>query len=335
MDKVFEQLISKQITSQFESRLSDCITAYRKSHSCEITLVSLVEQWKLARDGHQCVAILSTDMSKAFDSLHPRLMLNKLRAYGFEESTVNLLRSYLSNRQNRIRMGSQTSSWQVVNRGCPQGSALGPLLWNIFQNDLAYEIKSNLSMYADDHQIYEVGKDFANVKSSLNKNAEKASKWYEDNMLKGNYSKYKTIAMQNKGKITNLSMSIQGSEIESTEKLSLLGVTIDNKLNFNHHINNVCKKASQRIGVLMRLKNLIPTEAKLQLYKAAILPHLAYCHLTWHFCKASDRRKLERIQERGLRAVFKDKHSCYEKLLAKADIPSLYNRRLKDIAIFM
>ena len=73
-------------------------------------------------------------------------------------------------------------------------------------------------------------------------------------MLKGNYSKYKTMAMQNKREIKNLSMSIQGSEIESTEKLSLLGVTIDNKLNFNHHINNVCKKASQRIGVLMRLK---------------------------------------------------------------------------------
>ena len=122
-------------------------------------------------------------------------------------------------------------------------------------------------MYADDHQIYEVGKDFANVKSSLNKNAEKASKWYEDNMLKGNYSKYKTMAMQNNGEITNLSMSIQGSEIESTEKLSLFGVTIDNKLNFNHHINNVCKKASHRIGVLMRLKNLIPTEAKLQFYR--------------------------------------------------------------------
>ena len=121
-----------------------------------------------------------------------------LRAYGFEENTVNLLRSYLSNRQNRIRMGSQTSSWQVINRGCPQGSALGPLLWNIFQNDLAYEIKSNLSMYADDHQIYEAGKDLANVKSSLSRNADKASKWYEDNMLKGNYNKYKTMTVQNK-----------------------------------------------------------------------------------------------------------------------------------------
>ena len=154
-------------------------------------------------------------------------------------------------------------------------------------------------------------------------------------MLKGNYSKYKTMVMQNKREITNPTMSIQGSEIESTEKLNLLGVTIDCKLNFNHHINNVCKKASQRIGVLLRLKTLIPTEAKLQLYEAAILPHLTYCHLTWHFCRASDRRKLERIQERGLRTVFKDKRSSYEKLLAKADIPSLYNRRLQDIAVFM
>ena len=236
VDKVFEQLISKQITAQFESRLSDSITAYRKSHSCETTLVSLVEQWKLARDGHQCVAILSTDMSKAFDPLHPPLMLNKLRAYGFAKNIVNLLRSYLSNRQNRIRLGSLASSWQVVNRGCPQGSALGPLLWNIFQNDLAYEINLNLSMYPDDHQIYEAGKDLANVKSSLSRNAEKASNWYEDNMLKGNYIKYRTMTMQNKREITTPTMSIQGSEIESTEKLNLLGVTIDSKLNFNHHI---------------------------------------------------------------------------------------------------
>jgi len=125
-------------------------------------------------------------------------------------------------------------------------------------------------MYADDHEIYEVGRDLANVKSSLSRNAEKASKWYEDNMLKGNYSKYKIMAMQNKGEITNPTMSIQGSEIEPTKKLNLFGVRIDSKLDFNHHINNVCKKASQRIGVLMRLKNLIPTEAKLQLYEAAI-----------------------------------------------------------------
>ena len=73
----------------------------------------------------------------------------------------------------------------------------------------------------------------------------------------------------------------------------------------------------------MRLKNLISTMAKLQLYKAAILPHLIYCHLVWHFCRTSDTRRLERIQERGLRALFNDKHSSCEALLDRANLPAL------------
>ena len=129
------------------------------------------------------------------------------------------------------------------------------------------------------------------------------------------------------------SITVNGKDIMESDNLELLGVTIDCGLNFNLHISNVCKKASQRIAVIMRLRNLIPTEAKLHLFKAAILPHLTYCHLVWHFCRASDTRRLERVQERGLRAVFKDKQSSYQQLLVKAKLPSLYNRRLQDICI--
>ena len=123
-------------------------------------------------------------------------------------------------------------------------------------------------------------------------------------------------------------VNILGSDIQSSDSLKLLGTTIDSKMNFNDHISTVCKKASQRVGVIMKLRNLTPTAAKLQLYKAAILPHLTYCHLTWHFCRASDTRKLERVQERGLRAVFKDKHSSYKQLLERAALPTVLNRRL-------
>ena len=119
------------------------------------------------------------------------------------------------------------------------------------------------------------------------------------------------------------------------ENLKLLGIMIDCDLNFNVHISNVCKKASQRIGMIMRLKNLIPTEAKIHLYKAAILPHLTYWHLEWHFCRALDTRRLERVQEWGLHAVFRDKLSSYQQLLEKASLPTLYNRRLQDICILM
>ena len=93
-------------------------------------------------------------------------------------------------------------------------------------------------------------------------------------------------------------ITVNGNDIMESDNLKLLGVTIDCGLNFNLHISNVCKKASQRIGVIMKLRNLIPTEAKLHLYKAAILPHLTYCHLVRHFCGASDTCRLERVQER-------------------------------------
>ena len=93
--------------------------------------------------------------------------------------------------------------------------------------------------------------------------------------------------------------------------------------------------ASKKVGVLVRLRNMIPREAKLQLYKSAILPNLTYCHIVWHFCKASDARKLERVQERALRAVYNDRNATYEELLEKGRLSSLENRRLQDILILM
>ena len=277
-------------------------------------------------------------MSKAFDSLHPPLLLSKLKAYGFQDNVIELLESYLSNRKNRVKLGSNISSNRLVNRGCPQGSALGPLLWNIFQNDLSYHVRG-ISMYADDHQFYHIGQDLPTTISKLRDSTETATNWYDLNLLAGNLKKYQTLIIGNNHNLENnteeCAILVNKEKINTTETLQLLGVTIDSKLNFNNHISIICKKASQRIGVLMRLRNLIPTNAKLQLFKAAILPYLTYCHLIWHFCKSSDSRRLERVQERGLRAVYKDKHSTYERLLQKANLPTLLNRRLQDICILM
>ena len=110
VNKVLERILGNQITTKFDCQLGDCLTAYRRHHSCETTLVGLVEDWKLAKDNRLSVGILSTDMSKAFDCLHPPLMLSKLKAYGFQDKAVNMLRSYLCERQCRVRIGSVTSS---------------------------------------------------------------------------------------------------------------------------------------------------------------------------------------------------------------------------------
>ena len=137
VNKVFERLLGNQVTTKYDGRLGGSLKAYRKHNSCETTLICLLEDWKLARDDRLIMGVLSKDIYKGFDSLHPPLMLRKLKSYGFQERALDLLRSYLCNNLGRVHIGSVTSSWRKVERGCPQGSVLGPLLWNMFQNDLS------------------------------------------------------------------------------------------------------------------------------------------------------------------------------------------------------
>ena len=165
---------------------------------------------------------------------------------------------------------------------------------------------------------------------------------YKSNLLVGNLKKYQTLNIGYRTETTSSERAsggirINNEEIKTAETLKLLGVTIDSRLSFSEHVNSACKKASQRISVLMRLRNRIPIKAKLQLYKAAVLPYLTYCHLVWHFCRASDSRKLEWLQERGLRVVYNEEQDSYLQLLERAELrmPNLMNRRLQDICILM
>jgi len=115
-----------------DPHLSTNMSAYRKSHSCETELLKLIQDWKSALDHGQIVGIISTDTSKAFDSLLPALMIRKLKAYYFSEDSLTLLRSYFEERQGRVKLGTITSRWQNIRKGWPQGFCFGPLLWNIF-----------------------------------------------------------------------------------------------------------------------------------------------------------------------------------------------------------
>ena len=99
-------------------------------------------------------------------------------------------------------------------------------------------------------------------------------------------------------------LNICGEIVEQTQIIKILDVNLDDKLIFRDHIRGVCKKVGGVVGILRRLKNLIPVNAKLLLYKSAIMPHLTYCHLVWHFCMAPHGRKLERLQESALRLVY-------------------------------
>ena len=140
MDKIFEQLLSNQITVHYDAALYHRMTAHRKEYSCDVTLLTLVEKWKQAVDRKEIVTILSTDMSKTFDSLCPALTIKKLEAYGFGNRSLDLMRSFFDRRFNRVKSNGHISEWKTMTRGSFQGTAFGPLLRNMFQNEMAYHV---------------------------------------------------------------------------------------------------------------------------------------------------------------------------------------------------
>ena len=237
VDKIFEQLLCKQLKNLSEKIFDTFMSAYRTTYSCETTLVRLIEDWKLALDKNKAVAVLSTDMSKAFDSMYPPLLLAKLQAYGLSCHSTTLLKSYFEDRKNRVRLGNVTSGWKTINRGCPQGSALGPVLWNIYQNDLFYEdIESQLSMYADDHQLYSSNEDVEKVTKVLEQDGRTTAEWYRGNHLEGNLSKYEVMVLA-RSKQDVRDVVIDDFTISQTEQFKLLGVILDRGLNFTDHIS--------------------------------------------------------------------------------------------------
>lgn len=131
---------------------------------------------------------------------------------------------------------------------------------------------------------------------------ERALSWNKNSNLSANPKKSQLLTI-NPRKVDidkdNQDISVDGYVIERMGEIKLLGVQTVEKLNFTSHISELCTKASEKVGLLVWLRNLIPCKAKLALYKSLIWLHLTYCHLVWHFCNASDRRKLERIQERS------------------------------------
>ena len=123
---------------------------------------------------------LLTDLSKGFDCLNHELLIAKLEAYGFDHSSLAYIYSYLSNRKQRTKVNNSFSKWASITSGIPQGSIIGPLLFNIYINDIFYIIKeTNLANYADDNTPYSIDSNIINILNSLTNNTSLLIKWFK------------------------------------------------------------------------------------------------------------------------------------------------------------
>ena len=136
VSKVFERIIYQQINAYMKDKLSKCFSGFKKSHGIQHLLVTMLEKWKKAFDKGEYVSALFMDLSKAFDTINHDLLLAKLKAYGFSLNAVKLMCSYLKNRKQQVQINNKFSSKNIVIAGIAKGSIGGPILFNLFINDL-------------------------------------------------------------------------------------------------------------------------------------------------------------------------------------------------------
>jgi hypothetical protein len=191
--KIYEKCLNSQLTDNyFKDRISKYLSPYRKHYSCQTALLHLIEDWKRELDNGLTVGVIVLDLSKAFDSLPHSLLFAKLRAYGFNEDSLCLMESYLT------KIDDCFSSWEKIINGVPQGSIIGPILFNIFINDFFYTInKASSHSYADGTQLHYSNKDPIVVVNTLNEELKEASTWYSINGMKANPDKFHAMRWAN------------------------------------------------------------------------------------------------------------------------------------------
>ena len=245
VEKIIETVVKQQLMNYMEENniFSEYQSGFRKNYSCETAANHVINEWKDGGKRKKVIALF-LDFKRAFETIDREILLKKMYNYGIQDKELKWFRTFLANRVQRTKVNNSVSDFAEVELGVPQGSILGALLFIIYINDMPNVVRNcKIVLYADDTLIYAEGKDADECKYKSTCDIEHITVWLKMNKLKLNEQKTK---LMNLNLNSETCIEINGRTIENVGSIKYLGMIIDKDLNFNEHVDYICKKIGKK-----------------------------------------------------------------------------------------
>ena len=317
--KVFERIMYEHLIDFIDQ--NDILYKYqfgfRKHHSTNHAIITLVEKITNALDNGKIVVGCYLDLKKAFDTVNHHILISKLYKYGIRGHILRWFKSYLQNRQQYVLINGVKSTTKQITCGVPQGSILGPLLFILYINDL-----SNVSellfpiLFADDTSVFIESDNESTIIQTLNTELDKLNGWLRANKLTINVSKtYYMLFHRGRRKININDPCLNNTLINKVKYIKFLGVIIDENLKWNNHITYIKNKIAKGFGIILRARKFFSRKTLLNLYQSFIFPYLIYCVEIWGNTSDIYLQPLIKLQKKIVRVITFSEYLAHTKEL--------------------
>lgn len=313
LSKVLEKIMYGQLSKYLldNNIIPSCQSGFREGHSTTTALTTIVDDLFRATDEGMVSCLVMLDYSKAFNTMDPRVLCDKLRYFGFSKSSIDLLRSYLTERFQAVTYNSQDSKPLPLFYGVPQGTILGPLMFSLYISDFHSVVKDcTVHHYADDTQIYLSFKpDQADVEDIINNDLESLVDISAAHNLKLNANKSYALFFGSRDRReiaqSTIAVSVNGERLPVRNEAKNLGLWMDCDLRFTKHVNQLCQSSYNTLRQLYPHRKVMSSNLKLQLCESLILSRLSYCDSVYGpALLANDSGRLQRVQNSYFRFSF-------------------------------